>query len=280
LSITTDPVCICESGRFQPHFVYREPPAGEIRFAFIASEPYHREVRRCTVCGHFVSVHGMNAGDLYSGDYVSSNYGENGIRQAFERIRALPPAKSDNVGRARRVNEFAAALGLGRAASRRLLDVGSGLGVFVHRMKEAGWECTALDPDERSVRHALEIGVLAVQGDFLQIEPFGAFDVVTLNRVIEHVPDPTAMLRKAATCLNPNGFIYAEVPDGECAADEGQNREEFSIDHLHVFSMASFVLAARRADLTASVVERLREPSGKFTLRGFFTLGYPAQESV
>jgi hypothetical protein len=36
-----------------------------------------------------------------------------------------------------------------------------------------------------------------------------------------------------------------------------------------VFSPASLVLVAARADFSAVAIERLREPSGKFTLRGF-----------
>ena len=57
---------------------------------------------------------------------------------------SLPPEQSDNVARVARVVGEA-----GTAA--RLLDVGSGLGVFPARMKEAGWQVTALDPDPRAV---------------------------------------------------------------------------------------------------------------------------------
>ena len=34
-----------------------------------------------------------------------------------------------------------------------LLDIGSGLGVFPYSVKNIGWNCTAIDPDKRSIAH-------------------------------------------------------------------------------------------------------------------------------
>lgn len=214
----------------------------------------------------------MDVGGLYGGAYVDHTYGER-MRQTFERIQALPPEKSDNAGRAACVLDFA---GRHFAADKipRLLDIGSGLGVFPHRMKKAGWQCTALDPDERAARHAREvIGIDAVTGDFMKLDTssLGLFDVITFNKVLEHVEDPVAMLARAKPLLAPGGFVYFEVPDGEAAAVEGAGREEFFIEHHHVFSAASVALLAARAGLRPLLIQSLREPSSKFTLRVFVT---------
>ena len=48
-----------------------------------------------------------------------------------------------------------------------------------------------------------------------------------------------------------------------------QGREEFFIDHVHVFSTPPVVLLAERAGFRVAEVQRLREPSTKFTLRAF-----------
>ena len=63
-----------------------------------------------------------------------------------------------------------------------------------------------------------------------------------------------------------------EVPDGEAAADEGSGREEFFLEHLHVFSPASVALLAHHAGLRILTIHRLRDPSTKFTLFAFLTL--------
>jgi SAM-dependent methyltransferase len=196
------------------------------------------------------------------------------MRTTFERILGLPPERSDNAGRVARVLAFASQWFPDRRAP-TLLDVGAGLCVFPYRMKQAGWGCTALDPDPRAAEHARAVvGVDAVVGDFLSLAPsaLGQFDVITFNKVLEHVDDPARMLRRAASHLAAGGFVYLEVPDVAAAA-EGAAREEFFIEHLHVFSPASVAMLAERSGFSPVVIERLREPSSKYTVRGFLAVG-------
>ncbi len=268
--------CICGGEKFEVAIHYVEPPAGETRFKFSADKKYQRDILRCRLCGHFLATHSVDPAALYGGDYVSSNYGDDqGIRKSFERIMTLKPEQSDNVGRVKRVIQFAQNhFGVGsKNKPRTILDVGSGLGVFLARVKKAGWDGTALDPDPRSVNHARDIvGVKAVLGDFMAVKNLGRFNAVTFNRVLEHVADPVAMLKKAKENVSSRGFVYAEVPDGEGAYTEGPGREEFFIDHLHVFSAASLAILAAKAGFSLSLLERLREPSGKYTLYAFLLL--------
>ncbi|MEO8706958.1 MAG: class I SAM-dependent methyltransferase, partial [Kofleriaceae bacterium] len=180
------------------------------------------------------------------------------------RIMQLPPERSDNTGRVARINAFAQNVGT-------ILDVGSGLCVFLARMKDFGWTCTALDPDPRAARHATDTaGVTGLAGS-LPHPTLGQFDAITFNKVLEHVEDPVALLRLAHPHLADGGFVYIELPDGEAAREAGFGREEFFVEHFHVFSLASVSLLAERAGFEARVIERLREPSGKFTLRAFLT---------
>jgi 2-polyprenyl-3-methyl-5-hydroxy-6-metoxy-1,4-benzoquinol methylase len=253
-------------------FVYHAPPPGEIGFRRPAGETYYREVWQFEVSNHYVSRHAMRVETQYEQAYVDATY-ENGggITAAFERIIALAPEKSDNVGRFERIRAFAASH-LPTAAPPRVLDIGAGLGVFPHAVKRAGWSCAAIDPDPRSVRHMRErLGITAVCSDFMKADGLGRFDIVTLNKVLEHVEHPIEMLRRTHSVLAEGGFVYVELPDGERAAEAGAKREEFFVEHLHVFSFASTVILANRAGFAPICVERLREPSSKFTLRAFLT---------
>lgn len=264
--------CLCGGREFDTVFEYQAPPAGEVRFPLEGD--YRRRIARCRRCGHFVSQHDMDMSGLYSGAYVEATYGADGLRRAFERIAALPPEKSDNAGRVSRVLEFTQRhFGEGRALS--VLDVGSGLCVFLHRLKaQTGWRCTALDPDPRAAAHARDVvGVEAMSADFMELKPQARYDLVTFNKVLEHVIDPVVMLKKAADYLVAGGAVYLEVPDGAAAMAEGPGREEFFIDHHHVFSPQSLRTLAERAGLAVLQEERLREASSKFTLRAF--LGDP-----
>jgi SAM-dependent methyltransferase len=262
--------CMCGGDRFRTEHTYFAPPAGEVRFASAPPDTYRREIYRCTLCGHYISVFALTT-DFYQGEYVDATYGdEAGMRRTYDKIMALPPERSDNVGRVARVNAFAE--GHLPAGARNVLDVGSGLCVFLARMKQAGWQCTALDPDERAARHAREVaGVEAIRGS-LPLAPGARFDAVTFNKVLEHVEDPITLLAHCRALIHDHGFVYIELPDGEVAARQaGFGSEEFFVEHFHVFSLASVGCLAERAGFEARVVERLREPSGKFTLRAFLT---------
>lgn len=269
--------CPCEP-QLSRRFLYEAPPEGETRFD-LRGAAYRREYWTCDVCGHFFSAHDIDLAGLYGADYVNSTYGER-MRQVFERILALPPESSDNTGRVARIlshAEASLAAAPGRTP-RTLLDIGSGLAVFPFRMAQHGWRCTALDPDPRAAEHARTVaGLAAVTGDFMTIDPasLGRFDAVTFNKVLEHVLAPVEMLRRALPCLAPGGFVYVEVPDGEAAGRDGPHREEFFIEHHHVFTAASLAMTAGRAGFAVATMERLREPSSKYTLRAFLVPAVP-----
>lgn len=265
---------ICSGTSLEKKFSYASPPEGESSFSFGDDNFYYREYLQCQFCRHLVSSSRIDISGLYSGNYVASNYKDmEGIHKNFERIISLDPNESDNAGRTARINEFAKRHFNNDISCRTLLDVGSGLGVFPYAMKQSGWECTALDPDDNAVVHLENfVGVRAVKGDFLTVSELDAFDVITFNKVLEHVNDPIAMLKKSRSYLEGGGFVYVEVPDGEMAAIDGQDREEFYIDHLHVFSFSSVAILAQKAGFMPLLVERLREPSTKYTLRMFLNV--------
>ena len=243
-------------------------------FLLRAGETYHREIWQCRGCGHFTNRHQLDLKRLYEGGYVDATYSSVKLLATFQKIMTLPPERSDNSQRVRRIVRY-----MDEQAERdrdrkegmpTLLDVGSGLCVFPARMKEEGWDCTALDPDPRTVEHARRhVGIEAICGDFFSVARLPSYDLITFNKVLEHVENPTAMLRKSQAYLHAHGVVYVELPDGEAAAVEGAGREEFFIEHFHIFSLTSFSLLASRAGFSIDCIERIREPSTKFTLRAF-----------
>jgi len=256
-------------------FHYTTPPEVEVDFPRLEGEPYLREVWQFLPSGHFVSVHRMQVDTSYSGSYVDSTYkNEESMRATYQRIISLPPARSDNFWRFKEIAQFAASW-FGRTSDLELLDIGSGLGVFPSIVHKQGWHCTAIDPDKRAVKHLTDtVGVDALFGDFMKLDVSKKYDMITLNKVLEHVPDPIAMLRRTLDWLKPGGFVYVEVPDGEIASQYGSEREEFTIEHLHVFSLASSAILATQAKYTVHAIERLHEPSSKYTIRLFLSKGF------
>lgn len=126
-------------------------------------------------------------------------------------------------------------------AGARLLDVGCGHGEYLDNMRSAGWEVTGVEPDEESVRagrsrHGLEIhhGVLEDVG-----LPDNTFDVITMQHVIEHLPNPGRTLRCVHRLLRPGGRLVIATPNVHSLARRLFSSHWVSWDpprHLFVFS--------------------------------------------
>ncbi|MFA4664167.1 bifunctional 2-polyprenyl-6-hydroxyphenol methylase/3-demethylubiquinol 3-O-methyltransferase UbiG [Xanthomonas perforans] len=101
-------------------------------------------------------------------------------------------------------------------AGARVLDVGCGGGLLSESMARLGAQVTAIDLAPELVKvarlHSLESGVQVdyrVQSvEDLAAEQPGSFDAVTCMEMLEHVPDPTAIIRACASLLKPNGKLF------------------------------------------------------------------------
>jgi SAM-dependent methyltransferase len=98
----------------------------------------------------------------------------------------------------------------------RLVEVGPGAGVFAYASRLAGFDVTAIEMDERVCRHLREtVGVAAVQSarPELVLAELPPSRVVAMWHVIEHVPDPWALLDAAAANLEPGGVLALATPN-------------------------------------------------------------------
>jgi SAM-dependent methyltransferase len=123
----------------------------------------------------------------------------------------------------------------------RLLDVGCANGEFLLQMKALGWTVTGIDIDDASLEQARACGLEVVQGTLTDPGALGErrFDAITLNHVIEHLPDPGAALRAARDLLAPGGVLWIATPNIRSLAHRRFGRDWLSLDpprHLVVFS--------------------------------------------
>lgn len=112
--------------------------------------------------------------------------------------------------------------------SKRLLDFGSGKGLFLAVAKESGWQSLGIETAKDRADFAREKYGVEVRQEFYsggKIEE-GNFDFVALNHVLEHLPDPLGLLKELLDSnLSKNGLVYIEVPraDSWQAKIAGQN---------------------------------------------------------
>ena len=134
--------------------------------------------------------------------------------------------------------------------SGKLLDVGSGSGQFLARMRNLGWAVEGVEPDPNAAYASREIFNVPVREGTIydQNYPSMYFDAVTLNNVIEHVHKPIDLLRECHRVLKPGGRLVITTPNAEslCARLFGQDWRGLEPPrHLYIFSMASMESAAR-----------------------------------
>jgi SAM-dependent methyltransferase len=159
---------------------------------------------------------------------------------------------------------------------RRLLDVGSGPGFFLLHGKRRGWDVLGVDPSAQAVAHARGLGVEVVEG-FLTDETadqFGIFDVIHMNEVLEHIPDPRAMVRLARALLRPGGLLCVIVPNDynplQAIVRDQQGYEPWWVappHHINYFDAGSLARLVEDAGL------EVEETTGTFPMELFLLMG-------
>lgn len=100
---------------------------------------------------------------------------------------------------------------------RRALDVGCGGGILTEAMMRRGADVLGIDLSTRALKvaqlHALEAGAPVpayreISAEDLAQEQPGVFDVVTCMEMLEHVPDPSSVVRACADLVKPGGWTF------------------------------------------------------------------------
>jgi 2-polyprenyl-3-methyl-5-hydroxy-6-metoxy-1,4-benzoquinol methylase len=139
-----------------------------------------------------------------SEDYIShTNTNKGLVNQLYQRVRKLTLEQ-----KAKLIQEVT---GLQTGS---LLDVGCGIGAFVHTMQEKGWQATGLEPDANTRHLSKELFGLELKeaSALFSLTP-STFDAITLWHVLEHVHDLHEYVEQLKTLLKPGGRLFIAVPN-------------------------------------------------------------------
>ena len=100
--------------------------------------------------------------------------------------------------------------------SGKLLDIGTNMGFFLRKAKQAGFETEGVEPSPSLSEIARKYFQLNIHTDFLQNVnlPENNYDVITMIDVFEHVDNPIDMLNSVKRLLKNDGILCVKVPNG------------------------------------------------------------------
>jgi 2-polyprenyl-6-hydroxyphenyl methylase/3-demethylubiquinone-9 3-methyltransferase len=98
----------------------------------------------------------------------------------------------------------------------KIVDIGCGGGILAESMAAAGGTVTGIDMAEGPLAVArlhqhesdAEVQYRQATAEELAAEAAGSFDVVTCLEMLEHVPDPSQVIRSCAELVKPGGHVF------------------------------------------------------------------------
>ena len=105
---------------------------------------------------------------------------------------------------------------LAQLSGKRVLDVGCGGGILAEAIAKKGAMVKGIDLSKKALKvadlHSLESGVNVnyelIAAEDLAARESGVYDVVTCMEMLEHVPDPSAVVQACATLMKPGGQVF------------------------------------------------------------------------
>jgi len=218
-------------------------------------------LRRCLACGQLVS-------QITAQAFTSS-------MKEFDQPRGtLPTPHTQRRHDARAAKLFGTVAMLVRSepvAVVRYLDVGCSSGALLRSALRHGFDAEGVEPAAQAAEFAKSTGLKVFHGYLEEARfPASSFDAVTLMEVIEHLPDPSALLREVWRILKPNGVLVVGTGNGASwtvrlvGARWGYFQVAEHGGHISFFNPLSLAILARRCgfDVERSETRRvsLAEP--------------------
>ena len=200
-------------------------------------------LRRCLACGQLVS------------QITATAYA--GSMKEFDTPRGtLPTSRTQRRHDARAAKLFGMVKTLIRSESgtgARLLDIGCSSGALLRSAMIHGFDAEGVEPAAQAAEFAKSTGLKVFHGYLEEARfPASSFDAVTLMEVIEHLPDPSALLREVGRILKPNGVLVVGTGNGASwtvrlvGARWGYFQVAEHGGHISFFNPLSLTLLARR----------------------------------
>lgn len=171
---------------------------------FLSKEDFH--ICECLNCGLSYTMPRPNKekiGEYYkSEEYYSHQENKKGfIPRLYESVK--------KVNLKHKYNLATKGLNVGK-----MLDIGCGVGDFLHTAEEHGWTCTGVEPSEDAKAIAkTKTTANIINSEDMEKIPDATFDLITMWHVLEHVDDLKWQIEQLHRLTKTKGRIVIAVPN-------------------------------------------------------------------
>ena len=123
--------------------------------------------------------------------------------------------------------------------NKKLLDIGSGSGELLYFAKKAGFDVFGIEPNQGYAEFCKDkLSLPIFNGTYEEADiQDSTYDVIFMNEVLEHMPDPMNVLRDIHSYLKDGGILIVNVPDIEIGKHSPLKR--FHYAHVYNYNHLS-----------------------------------------
>ena len=148
------------------------------------------------------STHNVDPDEIKKFEQLASRWWD--ANSEFKPLHDINPLRLDYIDR------------LAPLAGQRVIDVGCGGGLLTEAMAGRGARVTGIDMGKTPLSVArlhqhesgLDIDYRQATAEQVAAEEPGTYDIVTCMEMLEHVPDPAAIINASAQLITDQGYIF------------------------------------------------------------------------
>lgn len=95
----------------------------------------------------------------------------------------------------------------------KVLEVGCSTGLLLSLLKKSGWKVSGVELSKKAAEVANKKGIDVIIGTFEQFKTTEKYNLLIFNHVLEHLENPSEVLKKSRSLLKDEGYLFISLPN-------------------------------------------------------------------
>ncbi len=254
------------------------PPVAAISSIPVLPPPISKYERvACPACGDTKAKSVRTSADIVQCEqcetvYLRTRYTVAAMRQLYQSYAnegshmALPKSSAEAENSGLKRDYFLQEILEHVQPSGGFLDVGCGWGAFLLNARNRGFQPRGIELTKACVNYANEhLKIPVVDSQLTETEiPAASLQVVTMNHVFEHLPEPKAALKKVIESLAPGGMFCGIVPNFASVCSQTLGEKWYWLDPNYHYQHFTPATMRRMLEAAGFMVEKIYTATGDY----------------